>query len=162
MLDKVADGTVKWKTIIENSLPGSGSGCGNRREDAGVRKDRGRSIRRHLRCLCGRNMVVKIRPSRKIPGMPGLPGVQEHKPYLEDRIPCPKCGKDIVIKKTKKKRRYYGCENNPECDFHVLAEAILLKACRMWQLYMVEKGNKLLCSNEQCGYYNKYQRKTAE
>ena len=74
LLDKVADGTVKWKTIIVEFLPGSGSGCGNRREDVGVREDRGRSIRRHLRCMWT-EYGSQIRPARQIPGLPGLPGV---------------------------------------------------------------------------------------
>ncbi|MBO5985757.1 MAG: topoisomerase DNA-binding C4 zinc finger domain-containing protein [Lachnospiraceae bacterium] len=34
-------------------------------------------------------------------------------------MPCPKCGKDIVIKRTQKGRRYYGCIGNPECDYMV-------------------------------------------
>ena len=66
-------------------------------------------------------------------------------------VKCPMCGKDVVIRKTKKGRRYYGCENNPECEF-MSWQKPSEKKCPQCGNYMVEKGNKLLCSNEQCGY----------
>ena len=64
---------------------------------------------------------------------------------------CPKCGKDIVLRKTKKGRRYYGCEDNPECDFMSWQKPSEEK-CPKCGSYMVEKGNKLVCGNEQCGF----------
>ena len=84
-----------------------------------------------------------VRDSRNV----GIP-----KPYLEKiGVKCPMCGKDVVIRKTKKGRRYYGCENNPECEF-MSWQKPSEKKCPQCGNYMVEKGNKLLCSNEQCGY----------
>ena len=67
---------------------------------------------------CGRNMVVKYGPHGKFLACPGFPDCRNTKPYLEKiGVPCPVCGKDVVIRKTKKGRRYYGCEDNPECEF---------------------------------------------
>ena len=67
---------------------------------------------------CGRNMVIKYGPHGKFLACPGFPECRNTKPYLEKiGVPCPICGKDVVIRKTKKGRRYYGCENNPECEF---------------------------------------------
>ena len=72
--------------------------------------------------------------------------------YARIGIPhCPKCGKDIVLRKTKKGRRYYGCEDNPECDFMSWQKPSEEK-CPKCGGIMVEKGNKLLCINEACGY----------
>ena len=72
--------------------------------------------------------------------------------YARVGIPhCPKCGKDIVLRKTKKGRRYYGCEDNPECDFMSWQKPSEEK-CPKCGSYMVEKGNKLVCGNEQCGF----------
>jgi len=72
--------------------------------------------------------------------------------YARIGIPhCPKCGKDIVLRKTKKGRRYYGCEDNPECDFMSWQKPSEEK-CPKCGSYMVEKGNKLVCGNEQCGF----------
>ena len=64
---------------------------------------------------------------------------------------CPKCGKDVVIRKTKKGRRFYGCENNPDCEFMSWQRPSKEK-CPQCGGYMVEKGNELACANEQCGY----------
>ena len=64
---------------------------------------------------------------------------------------CPKCGKDIVMKKTKKGRKYYGCIDNPECDFMVWQKPSGEKCPRCGKL-LLEKGNKLVCMDEQCGY----------
>ena len=64
-------------------------------------------------------------------------------------LPCPKCGKDIVMKKSKKGRRFYGCENNPDCDFMSWARPVA-KPCPKCGGYMVRKGNKLVCANEEC------------
>ena len=60
-------------------------------------------------------------------------------------------GKDIVMKKTKKGRRYYGCIDNPECDFMVWQKPSGEKCPRCGKL-LLEKGNKLVCMDEQCGY----------
>ena len=64
---------------------------------------------------------------------------------------CPKCGKDVLLKKTKKGRRYYGCIDNPECDFMSWQKPSAEK-CPQCGGYMVEKGNKLACADPQCGY----------
>ena len=64
---------------------------------------------------------------------------------------CPKCGKDVVLKKTQKGRKYYGCIDNPECDFMSWQKPSEEK-CPKCGSYMVEKGNKLVCGNEQCGF----------
>ena len=67
---------------------------------------------------CGRNMVVKYGPHGKFLACPGFPDCKNTKPYYEKiGQECPKCGKEIVIKRTKKGRKYYGCIDNPNCDF---------------------------------------------
>ena len=67
---------------------------------------------------CGRHMVIKYGPHGRFLACPGFPECRNTKPYFEKiGVACPKCGKDIVLKKTKKGRKYYGCENNPDCDF---------------------------------------------
>lgn len=69
--------------------------------------------------LCGRRMVIKYGPHGRFLACPDSE-CRNTKPYFEKiGVACPKCGKDIVMKKTKKGRRYYGCIDNPECDFMV-------------------------------------------
>ena len=83
-------------------------------------------------------------------------GEKVHAPSAEELAfnsqgACPKCGGEIVMKKTKKGRKYYGCENNPECDF-MSWQKPSAKKCPKCGNYMLEKGNKLVCSQETCGY----------
>ena len=81
--------------------------------------------------------------------------------YARVGIPhCPKCGKDIVLRKTKKGRRYYGCEDNPTCDFMVWQRPSN-KLCPKCGNVLVEKGNQLVCSAEGCGYKEKKETKEA-
>ena len=97
-------------------------------------------------------MVIKYGPHGRFLACPGFPECRNTKPYLEKiGVACPKCGKDIVLRKTKKGRKYYGCENNPDCDFMSWQKPSKEKCPKCGGL-MVEKGNKLLCINEACGY----------
>ena len=97
-------------------------------------------------------MVIKYGPHGKFLACPGFPDCRNTKPYFEKiGVSCPKCGKDIVIRKTKKGRKYYGCENIPECDFMVWQRPSDQK-CEKCGSIMLMKGNKLVCSNEECGH----------
>ena len=151
LLDKVADGTVKWKTIVRNFYPDLDEAVKTAEKTLESIKIAD-EVTDVICDVCGRNMVVKYGPHGKFLACPGFPDCKNTKPYLEKiGVACPKCGKDVVIKKTKKGRRYYGCENNPDCDFMSWQKPSSEK-CPKCGSYMVEKGNRLLCSEEQCGY----------
>ena len=63
---------------------------------------------------CGKMMVIKYGRYGKFLACPGYPECQNAKPYIETiKEPCPKCGGKVQIRKTKKRRNYYICENNP-------------------------------------------------
>lgn len=151
LLDKVGDGSVQWKTVVKNFYPDLKDAVDKalvELESVTIADE----VTEEICELCGRNMVIKYGPHGKFLACPGFPECKNTKPYLEKiGVPCPKCGKEVVIKKTKKGRVYYGCEANPECDFMSWQKPSTQK-CPKCGAYMVEKGNKLLCSNEQCGY----------
>ena len=69
-------------------------------------------------------------------------------------VKCPNCGGEIVIKKTQKGRRYYGCENNPECDVMTWQKPSN-ERCPKCGGMMLEKGSKLVCADNTCGYIEK-------
>ena len=154
LLDGVEEGTISWKTIIENFYPDLESAV--KKAEAELEHVKIEDEVTDISCdLCGRKMVIKYGPHGKFLACPGFPECRNTKPYLERiGVVCPKCGKDIVIRKTKKGRRYYGCENNPECDF-MSWQRPSEKACPNCGGVMVEKGNKLVCINENCGYIMK-------
>ena len=68
---------------------------------------------------CGRMMVYKYGRYGKFLACPGFPECKNTKPIIETiDVPCPKCGGTVQVRKTKRKRNYYICENNPEsCDY---------------------------------------------
>lgn len=152
LLDMVEEGSVKWKEVIRNFYPDLDVLVKN--AEKALEKIEIEDEETDVICEnCGRNMVIKYGPHGKFLACPGFPECRNTKPYYEKTgIACPKCGKEIVIKKTKKGRKYYGCENNPECDFMSWAKP-LKKKCPKCGSYMVEKGNKAVCSDEQCGYF---------
>ena len=151
LLDKVEEGTVNWKTVVSNFYPDLKEAVERAEKD--LEKVKIEDEVTDVVCEeCGRNMVVKYGPHGKFLACPGFPDCRNTKPYLEKTgIKCPLCGKEVVIKKTKKGRKYYGCENNPECEF-MSWQKPSAKPCPKCGGYMVEKGNKLACANEQCGY----------
>lgn len=151
LLDGVAEGKVRWKTIIENFYPDLEAAV--EKAETELEQVKIEDEVTDVICEeCGRNMVVKYGPHEKFLACPGFPDCRNTKPYLEKiGVPCPVCGKDVVIRKTKKGRRYYGCEDNPECEF-MSWQKPSTKKCPRCGKYMLEKGNKLVCSDEQCGY----------
>jgi len=151
LLDGIGDGTVQWKTVIENFYPDLAEAVKEAEDKLDAVKIAD-EVTDEICENCGRNMVIKYGPHGKFLACPGFPDCKNTKPYLEKiGVACPKCGKDIVIRKTKKGRKYYGCENNPECDF-MSWQKPSKEVCPDCGQMMVEKGNKLLCSNEACGF----------
>lgn len=151
LLDSVEDGVVDWKTIVSNFYPDLEEAVDKAREELD-KIHIADEVSNEVCELCGRNMVIKYGPHGKFLGCPGFPDCKNTKPYLEKiGVKCPSCGNDIVIRKTKKGRRYYGCSNHPDCSFMAWQKPSTQK-CEKCQSIMVEKGNKLVCSNDTCGY----------
>ena len=151
LLDGVAEGEVKWKEVIRNFYPDleeAVKAAEKELENVKIEDEVSDVV-----CeLCGRNMVIKYGPHGKFLGCPGFPECRNTKPYYEKiGVACPKCGKEIVLKKTKKGRRYFGCENNPDCDFMSWQKPVA-KKCPQCGGYMVEKGSKTVCADENCDY----------
>ena len=151
LLDMIAEGKVEWKSVISNFYPDLNEAVEKAEKELETVKIEDEVT--DVVCEeCGRNMVIKYGPHGKFLACPGFPECRNTKPYLEKiGVACPKCGKDIVLRKTKKGRRYYGCEDNPECYFMSWQKPSEEK-CPKCGSYMVEKGNKLVCGNEQCGF----------
>lgn len=151
LLDMVEEGKVEWKSVIRNFYP-------DLDEAVKVAEKELESVKiedevTDVICEeCGRNMVIKYGPHGRFLACPGFPECRNTKPYLEKiGVPCPLCGKEVVLRKTKKGRKYYGCEDNPECEFMSWQKPSKEK-CPECGGYMIEKGNKLVCADEKCGY----------
>lgn len=151
LLDCVEDGTVAWKTIIRNFYPDLEIAV-NKAHEKLDKIEIADEVTEEICDLCGQNMVIKYGPHGKFLACPGFPDCRNTKPYLEKiGVECPSCGGDIVIRKTKKGRRYFGCSNHPECTFMTWQKPSSIK-CVKCESILLEKGSKLVCSNENCGY----------
>ncbi len=151
LLDDVEEGSVNWKVLVSNFYPDLEEAV-KHAEDNLEKVQIAEEVSDVVCEECGRNMVVKYGPHGRFLACPGFPDCRNTKPYLEKiGVACPKCGKDVVIRKTKKGRRFYGCEDGPECDF-MSWQKPSEKKCPKCGGYMVEKGSKLVCADKQCGY----------
>ena len=119
LLDGIGEGTIKWKTVVSNFYPDFAEAVDKAEEDLSEVKVAD-EVSDEVCELCNRNMVIKYGPHGKFLACPGFPECRNTKPYFEKiGVSCPKCGKEVVIRHTKKGRRYYGCINIPDCDYMV-------------------------------------------
>lgn len=150
LLDKVEEGVVGWKTVVSNFYPDLEAAVRLAEKELSEVEIRD-EVSDEVCEMCGRQMVIKYGPHGRFLACPGFPDCRNTKPYFEKiGISCPKCGKDIVLKKTKKGRKYYGCIDNPQCDFMVWQKPSDVICDKCGQI-MLEKGNKLVCSGDGCG-----------
>lgn len=151
LLDNVEEGSINWKTVVANFYPDleeAVQAANKELEHIKIEDE----VTDELCEVCGKNLVVKYGPHGKFLACPGFPECRFTKPHYEKiGVECPKCGKDIVLKKTKKGRKYYGCIDNPECEFMSWQKPSSIK-CQKCNSIMLIKGNKLVCSNGECGF----------
>ena len=161
LLDGVEEGSVNWKTVVSNFYPDLDEAVKNAEKELQEVEIQD-EVSDETCEVCGRKMVIKYGPHGRFLACPGFPECRNTKPYFEKiGVACPKCGKDIVLKKTKKGRKYYGCIDNPDCDFMVWQRPSSMKCERCGSL-MLYKGNKLVCSNENCGFVTNVPKKSDE
>ena len=109
LLDCVEAGTVQWKTVVRNFYPDLKKDVDAAEKEL-EKVDIQDEVTDEICDVCGRNMVIKYGPHGRFLACPGFPECRNTKPYYEKiGVACPKCGKDVVLKKTQKGRKYYGC-----------------------------------------------------
>lgn len=151
LLDCVEEGTMDWKEIIRNNYPELHEAVEIAQKELEAVKIEDEVT--DVVCeKCGRHMVVKYGPYGKFLACPGFPECSNTKPHYEKiGVACPKCGQEIALKKTKKGRKYYGCIGYPECDF-MSWQRPAKERCPKCNGYMLIKGQKMQCADENCGY----------
>ncbi|MDO5156990.1 MAG: topoisomerase DNA-binding C4 zinc finger domain-containing protein, partial [Eubacteriales bacterium] len=151
LLDNIEEGSIEWKTVVSNFYPDleeAVNAANEELENVQIEDE----VTEEPCDVCGRFLVVKYGPYGKFLACPGFPECRFTKPHYEKiGIACPKCGNDVVLKKTKKGRKYFGCITNPECDFMTWQKPSSVK-CEKCGDFMLEKGNKLVCNNVECGF----------
>ncbi|MDE6181706.1 MAG: type I DNA topoisomerase, partial [Eubacteriales bacterium] len=153
-LDEIEEGKLEWKQILREFYPEFEKmilEAEEKVEHIDIEDEKTDIICEE----CGANMVIKYGKYGKFLACPNFPECKNTKPFFEETgINCPECSGKILIKKTKKGRKFYGCENNPECEFMSWNKPTGEK-CPKCSSYMIEKGTKntrICCSNQKCGY----------
>ncbi len=161
LLDNIGAGDIKWKVVVKNFYPDLADAV--KEADKTLESIHIADEVSDVKCdLCGAMMVIKYGAYGKFLACPNFPECKNTMPYFEKiGVSCPKCGKDIIVRRTKKGRMFYGCIDYPECDF-MSWQRPHEKHCPQCGKYMVIKGKKLACSDPQCGYTEDYAEKNEE
>ena len=155
LLDKIGEGTVQWKVVVRNFYPDLEEAIKNAGKNLAsihVADEKSEEI-----CdKCGAQMVIKYGAYGKFLACPNFPGCKNTKPFFEKiGVACPKCGKDIVVRRTQKGRIYYGCIDIPNCDFMSWSRPVA-KLCPKCGSMMTVKGKRIACMDAACGYVEDY------
>lgn len=161
-LDEVEEGSLMWKDVLRDFYPSFEEKVSIAEKE--IEKIELKDEETDIPCdKCGRNMVIKLGKFGKFLACPGFPECRNAKPILikVEGVMCHKCGGQVLEKKTKKGRKYYGCEHNPECDFMTWYKPVDRK-CEVCGSLMMEKGKKLMCSNDECKHVIDLKEKESE
>jgi DNA topoisomerase-1 len=117
-LDEVEEGNLDWKEIIKNFYEPFSKELEFADEDIG-QIEIADEVSDEICENCGRNMVIKTGRFGKFLACPGFPQCRNTKPILQETgKACPKCGEGkIILRSTRKGRKFYGCSSYPQCDF---------------------------------------------
>lgn len=154
-LDKIADGDTSWRFVVDNFYKDFHKILKKAEEE--IDKIEIEEEVTDVICeKCGRNMVVKYGRYGKFLACPGYPECKNTKPILDKiGVECPDCGGDIVRRRSKRGRTFYGCGNFPDCNFVSWDEPVAEK-CPDCQGLMVKKYSRqkitTRCINKECGY----------
>lgn len=154
-LDEIEEGHLDWKTVIEEFYqPFSKLLEHAEQEMAKVEIPEEETDEKCEKC--GRNMVIKMGRYGKFLACPGFPECRNTRPILQTiGVPCPDCGAEVVVRKTKRGRIFYGCSGYPDCNW-VSWNKPTGQKCPHCDSILVEKQQrktvKLTCSKDGCDY----------
>ncbi len=155
-LDEVADGNLEWRKVVDDFYLDFKDVL-SKAEDEIAKIEIKDEETDEICDKCGRNMVIKSGRFGKFLACPGYPECKNTKPLLDKLdVKCPICETgEIVRKRSKKGRVFYGCSNYPDCTFVSWDEPVEEK-CPNCKEYMVikrsKKGDTIRCSNKECGF----------
>ena len=152
-LDQIEEGNVEWKKVVEEFYSPLAEAIRVAIEK--IEKVNMDEETDEICELCGSNRVIKYGRFGKFMACKNYPECKNTKPIVSKiGVKCPKCKEgDIIMRKSKKKKIFYGCSNYPDCDF-VAWNKPVEEPCEVCGSYMYEKysksGTKIVCSNKEC------------
>lgn len=154
-LDDIEEGEVPWRDVIDAFYAPFAVTLARAEEQIGKVQIE-EQVSDEVCEQCGRHMVVRMGRYGKFLACPGFPECKNTKPLLEETGgACPRCGKPLVVRRSKKGRKFYGCSGYPECDF-VSWDLPAPEPCPECGQLMVIKSNRrqkrYVCTNAECRY----------
>ena len=155
-LDGVESGKADWVKTLDTFYDGFSKTLQKAEEKLSGEKIKVPEVESDVVCeLCGRKMVIKSGRYGKFLACPGYPECKNTKRIVEETGGvCPKCGGQIVAKKSKNNRKFFGCSNYPNCDFVTWNEPVKEMCPRCGKTLFKKKGRNagVFCMTEGCGY----------
>lgn len=154
-LDEIAEGKYKWQVVVDDFYKDFEVLLKKAEEEIDEIEIQD-EVTDEICEKCGRNMVIKYGRYGKFLACPGYPECKNTKAIVDELdIPCPLCGGNIIRRRSKKGRVFYGCSNFPNCNFSSWDEPIKEK-CPQCNGIMVKKktkkGIRIQCMDKECGY----------
>ena len=152
-LDEIEDGNIQWKSVVSEVYEPLKEAIEEAKEK--IEKINMDEETDEICELCGSNMVIKYGRFGKFMACKNYPECKNTKPLVNKvGVKCPKCKEgDIILRKSKKGKTFYGCSNYPECDF-ISWYKPTGELCKKCGSYMIEKHTKNetkeICSNKEC------------
>ncbi|MCL6634663.1 MAG: type I DNA topoisomerase, partial [Peptococcaceae bacterium] len=155
-LDSIEEGELDWVEVLDNFYNPFRHTLEKAEEEIGHIQV-AEEVTDEICEQCGRNMVVKVGRYGKFLACPGFPQCRSTRPLLEPTgVKCPRCEGELVIRRTKKGRKFFGCSRYPECEFVTWDQPARENCPRCGGLMVEKKGagkNVVLrCINESCGH----------
>lgn len=154
-LDEIEEGSLEWKAVIREFYKEF-----QKELEVAEKEMEEIEIQEEVTDIpcekCGKFMVVKFGRYGKFLACPGFPDCKNAKPIIKDLgIDCPKCDGQVIERKSKKGRKFFGCSNYPECDF-ISWDKPIKEKCPKCEGVLTEKGTKkgtvVKCINPECDY----------
>ncbi len=158
-LDKIEKGEQEWVELLDVFYSDFDKTLKKAKEEMDGVKIQLKEDETDIVCeLCGKKMVVKVGRYGKFIACPGYPECKNIKKFIQEiGVNCPKCDGQVIVRKTKKGRDFYGCSNYPNCNFVSWSEPTNEKCPQCGEILFKKKGKKpvLMCNKEGCGYVKK-------
>jgi len=161
-LDNIENGEINWQKVLENFYEGFSESLIN--ADKNIEKITLKQDITDIICeKCGSNLIIKSGRYGKFIACPNYPECKNTKPYIEEtNMKCPDCGKNVIIKFTKKNKKYISCEDYPNCQFSSWDLPTELKCPKCENTLLTSRINYKYhhkCSNEKCDFLEEIKKK---
>lgn len=160
LLDKIAEGNIGWRKVIDNFYGSFKLDVARAEEEMEKVEIKDEPAGEDCE-VCGAPMVIKMGRYGKFMACSNFPDCRNTKAIVKTiGVTCPKCKDgDVVERKSKKNRLFYGCSNYPECDF-ISWDKPIGRDCPKCNHYLMEhkkgRSSQVICSN--CDYKEEVQK----